>query len=111
MFVFQKDPPSNVDLKEIDIFTAPLVGQPKPGSKYEFEKKRWKGENPAIKQRPSLPLVMNEWEIDPEAGLSIGWGLLTDMARGVGDQEIWKKYKMIDQTNAIVQNYKKNLKI
>ena len=43
---------------------------------------------------------MNEWEIDPEAGLSIGWwGLLTDMARGVGDQEIWKKYKMFDQTN------------
>ena len=40
MFVFQKDPPSNVDQKEIDIFTAPLVGQLEPESKYEFEKKR-----------------------------------------------------------------------
>ena len=37
---------------------------------------------------------MNEWEIDPEAGR-----ILTDMARGVGDQGIWKKYKSIEQTN------------
>ena len=42
---------------------------------------------------PSWPV--NEWEIDP-----VVWGgLLTDMAScRVGDQEIWKKYKMIDQT-------------
>ena len=26
-------------------------------------------------------------------------GLIADIARGVGDQEIWKKYKMFDQTN------------
>ena len=36
-------PLPHVDLKEIDIFTALLVGQPKPRSKYEFEKKRSKG--------------------------------------------------------------------
>ena len=58
----------------------------------------WKGEikrggNP-IKERPSPESGMNEWEIDPEAAVYSRWGrgLLTDMATGVGDQEIWKKY-------------------
>ena len=46
------------------------VGQPKPGSKYEFEKKRSKGGNPLPQyQATPLPPVMNEWEIDAEAGL------------------------------------------
>ena len=71
MFVFQKNPPSNVDLKEIDIFTAPLGGSAEAWVQiwiWKEEMKRWKSSY----QAPPLPPVMNEWEIDPEAGLSMG---------------------------------------
>ena len=59
-----------------------------------------KGGNPPPQyQAAPLPPVMNEWEIDPEAGLQGEEGYSPIWPEGVGDQEIQKKYQMFDQTN------------
>ena len=94
MFGFQKYIyPLRLTLRKLIFSQLLLWVSRRMGWKYEFERSGWKGENPSYQATPHPP-VMNEWEIDPEAGR-----ILTDMARGVGDQGIWKKYKSIEQTN------------
>ena len=88
MFVFQKDllPPFPSDLKEIDIFTAPLGGSAEAWVQiwiWKEEIKRWKSPSSVSSNAPPPGY---EWMGNWCRSRSIGWGrgLLTDMARGGG---------------------------
>ena len=81
MFGFQAPSLEMVDLKEIDIFTAPLCGSAWVQIWiWKEEMKRWKSPSSVSS---SAPPPGYEWMGNWSRSRSIGWGgLLADMARG-----------------------------